>query len=84
MLKELNMNLSIYLTPKLVSKLSLIAQKKHISKNSIVREALEEWLAHHYPNSNWPTNFFDFQAVKETPDFSSYRSELAPPKEPLL
>ena len=78
------MNLSVYLTQKLVSKLSTIAQQQHTSKNAIVREALEEWLDHHHPSSNWPPHFFDFQAVKETPDFSSYRSELAAPKEDIF
>jgi len=78
------MNLSIYLPPKLVTKLSLAAQQQHSSKNAIVREALEEWLAHHYPRSSWPPHFFDFQAVAEAPDFSSYRKELAPPKEDIF
>lgn len=78
------MNISIYLSQKLASKLSHVAHQQHSSKNAIVREALEEWFAHHYPASNWPSHFFDFQAVKEAPDFSSYRSELTPPKENIF
>lgn len=78
------MNLSIYLPQKLVSKLSLVAQHHHLSKNAIVREALEDWLTHHYPPSNWPPHFFDFEAIKEAPDFSSYRHELSPPKEDIF
>ncbi len=78
------MNLSIYLPPNVVSKLSFVAEQQHISKNAIVRKALEEWLTHHYPKSTWSAHFFDFQAIKETPDFSSYRNELAPPKEDIF
>jgi len=31
--------------------------------------------------AEWHSHFFDFEPVKETPDFSSYRSELASPQE---
>lgn len=82
--RHVHMNLSIYLPQKLVSKLSQVAHQQQSSKNAIVIEALEEWLSHHYPSAKWPSNFFDFQAVKETPDFSSYRSELRPPKEDIF
>ena len=78
------MNLSVYLPQKLVSKISHVAKAQHVSKNSIMKEALEEWIANHCPNSSWPPHFFDFQAVKDVPDFSSYRSELASPKEDIF
>lgn len=78
------MNISIYLPPKLDSQLSFVAQQHQISKNKIVREALEEWLTHHYSRSSWPPHFFDFQAVEETPNFSIYRSELTPLKEDIF
>jgi len=67
------MSLSVYLPQKLAIQFSIIAQRQQTSKSAIVREALEEWLDHHHPSSNWPPHFFDFSAVKETPDFSSYR-----------
>jgi len=78
------MNFSVYLPDPTVSRLSLAAEKRHASKNAIIREALEEWLDHHCPPSSWPPHFFDFQALKETPDFSSYRNDLAPPKEDVF
>ncbi len=34
----------------IASKPSLDAEQRHASKNAIVREALEEWLAHHLPS----------------------------------
>lgn len=78
------MNLSVYLPPKLASQLSLIAKQQQTSKNAIVKEALEEWLTHHYLRASWPPQFFDFQAVENAPDFSVYRNELAPPKEDIF
>lgn len=71
------MKINVFLPQKLFSQLSHVAEQLHLSKNAIIREALEEWLAHHYAKSVWPSHFFDFQAVKETPDFSSYRREIS-------
>lgn len=78
------MNFSVYLPQKIASKLSLLAQQNHTSKNAIIREALEEWFTHHYSKSQWSPHFFDFAPVKDAPDFSSYRNELAPPKEDIF
>ena len=78
------MNISIYLPKQLEAQLSLIARERHLSKNSIVRQALEEWIIQHSPHSSWPPHFFDFEPIKETPDFSSYRQELTPPKENIF
>jgi hypothetical protein len=44
------MKLSVYLPNPIASKPSLDAEQRHASKNAIVREALEEWLAHHLPS----------------------------------
>ena len=70
------MNLSIYLSQKLASKLSLVAEQQHATKNAIVKEALEEWLSHHHPSSSWAPHFFEFEEVKEAHDFSIYRTQL--------
>lgn len=78
------MNISIYLPQKLASQLSSAVQQEHSSKNAIIREALEEWLERHHPTSTWPSHFFDFQAVKEAPDFSETRAELLSPKEDIF
>lgn len=56
----------------------------HTSKNSIVREALEEWINRHNLHSSWPPHFFDFEPIKEVPHFSAYRKELIPPKENIF
>jgi cAMP phosphodiesterase len=81
--KEVTMNFSIYIPDKLGAKLNTIAAQKHISKNYIVREALEDWLKAH-PHKMWPSGFFSFEGLSEVPDFKSYRSELKDPKEDIL
>ena len=77
------MNFSIYIPDELATKLNSIAAQKHVSKNYIVREALEEWLKAH-PNKKWPSGFFSFEPINEAPDFKIYRSELKTPKEDIL
>lgn len=77
------MNFSIYIPDELGTKLNTIAAQKHVSKNHIVREALEEWLKAH-PHKKWPSDFFSFEPVNEIPDFKIYRSELKAPKEDVL
>lgn len=78
------MNFSVYLPQKLANKLSLLAQQQHTSKNAIIREALEKWITQHSPKSQWSPHVFDFAPIEDTPDFASYRNELAPPKEDIL
>jgi hypothetical protein len=78
------MNLSIYLSQDLENRLSLMSQQLHTSKNSIIREALEEWITRHTPHSSWPPHFFDFEPINDAPDFSSYRKDLSPPKEDIF
>lgn len=78
------MNISVYLPQKLISRLSHVAEQQHTSKNSIIREAVEEWITNHCAQSSWPLHFFDFDGVKEVPDFSSYREELSVLKEVIF
>lgn len=77
------MNFSIYIPDELAAKLNTIAAQKHVSKNHIVREALEEWIESH-PHKKWPSDFFSFESASEVPDFKSYRSELKAPKDDIL
>lgn len=78
------MNLSVYLPNPIMNKLSQAAENQDTSKNAIIRQALEEWFTHHYPSSHWPPHFFDFSPFEDMPDFTSYRKELAPPREDIF
>ncbi len=69
------MNFNIYLRKETGERVTQIAHSLHRSRNSIVNEALEEWLSKH-DASTWQKGFFDFSPVPEMPDFESLRSEL--------
>lgn len=78
------MNFNVYLKKEIGGKITLIAKTLHRSRNSIVNEALEEWLGKH-TKTKWPKNFFDFAPIEDIPDFKSYRDDLKDniPEDPL-
>lgn len=69
------MNFNVYLNKKTGEKISLIAKNLHRSRNSIINEALDEWVSRHY-QSSWPPGFFDFEPIEDVPDFKSLRNDL--------
>ena len=69
------MNFNVYLNQKTGKRITQIAKSLHRSRNSIVNEAVEEWLANH-TKTKWPKNFFDFSPIEDELDFKSLRSEL--------
>ena len=74
------MHFSVYLPDDLVKKIDIISKENHLNRSLFIRQALEKWIEHHQPKT-WPINFFDFEPVEETPDFSLSRNELQDPKE---
>jgi hypothetical protein len=77
------MNFNVYVNKKIGDRLSRIAKSMHRSRNSIINEALEEWLASH-SNSKWPSKFFEFSPIEDVPDFKAFRKELKDiPEDPL-
>jgi hypothetical protein len=69
------MNFNVYLNKNTGEKVTQLAKSLHRSRNSIVNEALEEWMERHVATS-WPKNFFDFSPIKDVPNFESYRQDL--------
>lgn len=69
------MNFNVYLNKQTGEKVTLLAKSLRRSRNSIVNEALEEWLSNHSKTS-WPEHFFDFSPFEDTPDFKALRSDL--------
>lgn len=69
------MNFNIYVRKDIGKKITTMAKNLHRSRNSIITDALEEWIERH-ASSNWPKNFFDFEPLKRVPDFKKYRKEL--------
>ncbi|MCE5294609.1 MAG: hypothetical protein LLF94_08360 [Chlamydiales bacterium] len=70
------MNFNVYVPKDIGLKLSEATKALHCSRNSIVTEALSEWLQVHLP-SEWPQGFFDFSPVEGVPDFKALRKDLA-------
>lgn len=78
------MNFNVYLNRETGAKVIEVAKLQHRSRNSIINEALEEWLQKH-TKSKWPEGFFDFSPIEDIPDFKSYRKDLKDniPEDPL-
>lgn len=69
------MNFNIYVKKEVGERVSRMAMSLHRSRNSIVAEALEEWLRNHV-ETQWPENFFEFSPIENVPDFKLSRNEL--------
>ncbi len=69
------MNFNVYLNKDTGEKVTLLAKSLHRSRNSIVNEALEEWLNNHTKTS-WPKDFFDFSPLEEELDFKALRNDF--------
>ncbi len=70
------MNFNVYLKEKKMGgELAKAAKKLHRSRNSIINEAVREWLNNH-DYSQWPKDFFDFDAITDVPDFKELRNDL--------
>lgn len=69
------MNFNVYLKKQTGEKVTKIAKSLHRSRNSIVNEALEEWLSKH-TKTEWPPDFFNFSPIYDVPDFKEFRNDL--------
>jgi hypothetical protein len=77
------MNFTVYLNGELAHEIGEASKSLNRSRNSIINEALKEWLKKRN-TPNWPEGFFDFEQVKDVPDFKKLRKNLKKPqKDPL-
>ena len=74
------MNINIYIEDSLGNYLNQYAKQIGKSRNSLIREAVKEWVVHH-GIKQWPTSVLEFSGIGDAPTFESYRDELLPPKE---
>lgn len=77
------MNVNIYLEEDLHKRLSNYSKKTHLSRNMIIRRALDEWL-HNHEKKEWPKGFFDFDGDPEFPLSKELRKGLIKPSEDPL
>lgn len=78
------MNFNVYLNKSAAQRVNKMAKAMKRSRNSIITEALDEWLNHH-ETKNWPKGFFNFEPIHDVPDFKKLRDELTNniPEDPL-
>ena len=69
------MNFNVYVNRKTGDRVTKVAKFLHRSRNSIINEALEEWLGKH-TKTKWPKDFFDFDPIEDVPNFKALRHDL--------
>jgi len=68
------MNFNIYLDDETARQLQQETQNSHLSRNAIIREAINSWL--NSKHKQWPEEILNYQGEKDFPAFESYREEL--------
>ncbi len=77
------MNINIYIEDQLARQLSTFSQKLHRKRNSIVREAIREWLEKH-TSTKWPKSILEFKGIKDFPDISELRKGPAKKRKEII
>jgi len=72
------MNFNIYLEDELGNDLIVIAEKLGKTRNSLVREAISEFIKKQY-SLEWSSTIQDFTGVDDGIEFESYRNDLQLP-----
>jgi hypothetical protein len=80
--KTLIMNFNIYIDDKLGAEIGSYAEKKGMTRNSLIRKALQLFIRNQ--SHGWPDEILQFTGVPNFPAFESYRTELLNPKEDPL
>lgn len=70
------MHFSIYLDDETGSHLNRLARRLRTSRNAVIRQALQEWVANK-GRKQWPREFLEFQGEPGLAPFESHRAELA-------
>lgn len=76
------MNINIYIENALGKQLQEVAKSLHKSRNSIIREAIQTWIAQHRAHE-WPPCIQSFKGLseKKIACFESHRKDLTDPKD---
>ncbi len=78
------MTFSVQMDEELEKSVSSIAKRENRSRNSVVKDALREYVERHGRNE-WPPLVLEHLrgtgVIEEVPAFESYRDELPPPRE---
>lgn len=74
------MNFSIYIDDSLYNELKESAENMNITRNSIIKSALVDWLERHR-QSRWRKTIMECRVGDDFPDVEELRKELLPPRE---
>lgn len=77
------MNVNVYFEDSLAQQLGQYAKNLHKPRNTIIREAVKEWIAHH-KIKKWPKSILNFKGCPDFPAFESTRKELLSSEEDPL
>jgi hypothetical protein len=77
------MNIHIYLEDSLARKLTLSAHHMSRKRNSIVREAITNWLDLN-STKTWPESVLNFKGITDFPDTDDLRKNLTDPEKALF
>jgi hypothetical protein len=77
------MNFNVYIDKKTGQRLERLAKGKHMSRNALIREALDQLLKRS-AKPQWPREVLDFEGIPKTPPFEDARRQLAAPREDPL
>ena len=73
------MHFNIYLDDETGERLTAFARQTGESRNAVIRQAVQEWLARR-GRSQWPQAVFSFAGGADMPAFEAGREDLVPVK----
>ena len=78
------MNYNIYLDVKLDAALKHLAKRRKLTRNALIRKAVEQLLEKEAHIKEWSAAVLDWQGDGNFPPFESHRTKLAQsPEDPL-
>lgn len=70
------MHFNIYIDDQLGTQLTKIAKKTGKTRNSLVREAVQDWVKKHI-KPGWPAAVLDFKGITDFTPFEEYRKDFS-------
>ena len=77
------MSFHVYLEPELESGIEILIKQTGRKRNSLVREALRDYLEKHL-NKAWPAAVFNFKPEPRLVPFESLRGELSADRDDIF
>jgi predicted transcriptional regulator len=69
-------NFNVYVDDETAKRIAVLAKQRRTTRNAIVREALEDWLARS-GRRTWSKRVMSFEGRGDFPGFEAHRKELS-------